>query len=283
MTLTVATCQFPVSADPRRNGAHIRAFVAEAAAQGAEIVHFGECALSGYCRANFPSWDGYDWTDLRREMRQVMDTCRRHGVWGVIGGSHRLTGGNHPHNSVYVVTPEGRIADRYDKRRCSVGDLTCHTPGDHPVIFDVKGIRCGILICMEEKFPDLWQEYSDAGVTLVFHSTSGSLTARADTDWTAMARILAQANAQQHQLFISQASWCPSFQEFPSLWVERGGHAVHHCTRHVPGLMLNRIPDDAGADAYSRMVRQFRAGARSGALYTDHYRDDPRSRDRTAI
>lgn len=283
MTLTVATCQFSVSADPRRNGADIRALIAEAAAQGAEIVHFGECALSGYCRANFPNWDGYDWASLRQEMEQVMETCHHHRIWTVIGSSHPLTSGSHPHNSVYIVSPEGRIADRYDKRRCSVGDLTCYTPGDYPVIFTVNGIRCGVLVCMEERFPELWQAYADEDVTLVFHSTSGSLTAREDTDWTVMSGILAQANAQQHQLFVSQASWCPAFQEFPSLWVERGGHTVRRSQRHVPGLMLNRIPDDAGKDDHSRMVRRFRAEARSGALYADHYRDDPRSRDRTAL
>ncbi|WP_109110320.1 carbon-nitrogen hydrolase family protein [Azospirillum sp. TSO35-2] len=283
MALTVATCQFSVSADPRTNGAEIRRFIGEAAAQGANIVHVGECALSGYCRSNFPSWEGYNWLALRDEAQRVMDACSHHGIWAVVGSSHPLSNTNHPHNSVYIVTPDGRLADRYDKRRCSPGDLTCYTPGDHPVVFEVKGVRCGVLVCMEERFPDLWQAYANDGVTLVFHSTSGSLTAAADTDWTGMTGILARANAQHHQLFISQASWCPPFQEFPSLWVERGGHAFRQCDRHVAGMMLNRIPDDAEKDGFYGMVRRFRAEARSGALYAGHRCDDPRSRDRTTL
>jgi deaminated glutathione amidase len=281
--MTVATCQFAVSGDPRLNGETMRGFIGEAAAKGADVVHFSECALSGYCRPNFPTWDGYDWDALRTEAIAVMDACRLHRIWAVVGSSHRLTGENFPHNSVYVITPDGEIADRYDKRRCSMGDLTCYTPGDHPVAFEVNGVRCGIVICMEERAPELWQAYADDGVNLIFHSTSGGLNATADTKFTEMSFFLARANAQQYQVFVSQASWCPPFQEFPSLWVERGGHIVRHCERHVPGMMLHSVPNDPEGDEFYAMVRRFRATARDGSVYRDYLRHDSRSTDRTSL
>ncbi len=46
--LKVATCQFPVSGDIKSNADYIKRFIAEAAANKADIVHFSEAALTGY-------------------------------------------------------------------------------------------------------------------------------------------------------------------------------------------------------------------------------------------
>jgi predicted amidohydrolase len=280
--LTVATCQIAVSADPAANGTAIRQMIGQAAVHGADVVHVGECALCGYCRMNFKSWDGYDWDTLRAATLAVLEACRAHGIWGIIGCSHGLTAPNFPHNSVYVIRPDGTIADRYDKRRCSGGDVTCYTPGDHPVTLEVKGVRCGVAICLEENFPDLWQAYADDGVTLVFHSTSVRVNDPDDSIASDRTRFLAQANAEQYQLFISAAGWCPSGRPHPGLWVSRRGIIDGQSYQPVPGLILNSIPDDEEKDAFFAMVRRFRASARDGSYYRDHMRTDPRSSDRTS-
>lgn len=46
--LMVATCQFPVSGDIAANAEWVRRQMREAAEQEADVVHFPECALSGY-------------------------------------------------------------------------------------------------------------------------------------------------------------------------------------------------------------------------------------------
>ena len=33
----------------------------QAAASGADLVHFSECALSGYAGVEFASFEGFDW------------------------------------------------------------------------------------------------------------------------------------------------------------------------------------------------------------------------------
>jgi hypothetical protein len=50
-TLRLATCQFPVSADVRANGEWDRTQMRQAGALGADLIHFPECALSGYAGA----------------------------------------------------------------------------------------------------------------------------------------------------------------------------------------------------------------------------------------
>jgi predicted amidohydrolase len=63
MKLRVATCQFAETWKPRHNAAIIRHYMAAAKRKDADIVHFHECALSGY--AGEITSPGYDWEGLR--------------------------------------------------------------------------------------------------------------------------------------------------------------------------------------------------------------------------
>ena len=160
-TLRVATCQFPVSASIDRNLEYVCRQTAEAAAAGAQLVHFPEAALSGYAGVNLDDWAGFDWDRLRTATEAAQ--ARRWGVWLVVGSAHPLSLGCLPHNAVYVFGPDGAMVDRYDKRFCTGQDLKYYTPGDHFVVFDASGVRCGVLICHDFRYPELYREYYRLG------------------------------------------------------------------------------------------------------------------------
>jgi deaminated glutathione amidase len=54
--LTIATCQFPVSADITANLRHIKRQMDLASQRGARVAHFPEGALSGYAGTDFPTF-----------------------------------------------------------------------------------------------------------------------------------------------------------------------------------------------------------------------------------
>src|SRR3954469_9920401 len=138
-TLRLATCQFPVSADVKDNGNWVRTQMRQACDRGADLIHFPECALSGYAGVDLPSIEDLDWEALHRETEAVLALARELGVWVVLGSTHRLSGDHRPHNCLYVIGPEGTVVDRYDKRFCTAGDLKHYSPGDHFVTFEVHG------------------------------------------------------------------------------------------------------------------------------------------------
>jgi predicted amidohydrolase len=37
-------------------------------------------------------------------------------------------------------------------------------------VFEIRGVRCGVLICHEYRYPELYRQYKRADVELVFHS-----------------------------------------------------------------------------------------------------------------
>jgi hypothetical protein len=168
--LTIATCQFPVSADIAANLGFARRQLSLASQRGARVAHFPEGALSGYAGPDFETFAGFDWKLLRDAVGDIAGCCRRLVIWAVIGSSHRLSDGHKPHNSLYVINDSGAIVERYDKRFCSgdpggqSGDLVHYSPGSHFSVWEIDGITCGALICYDYRYPELYREYRKRGV-----------------------------------------------------------------------------------------------------------------------
>lgn len=176
MKLKVATSQFPTSAEIGKNLQYILRQIHEAKDRGAEVVHFPEACLSGYVDHDFTSYRGFNWRQLAESTPQVLDLANELQIWVILGSTHRLSGKNKPHNSVYIVNDRGQLIDRYDKMFCAgdrsgkTGELAHYSPGNHFSVFNIKGIRCGVLICHEYRYPELYREYKRKGVQLMFHS-----------------------------------------------------------------------------------------------------------------
>ncbi|MHC4483489.1 MAG: carbon-nitrogen hydrolase family protein, partial [Planctomycetota bacterium] len=168
--LKVATCQFAVSGSIQRNFRQICEFLHKARRAKADIVHFPECALSGYAGADLKTPEELNWQLLREETEKIMTLAKKLGLWVVLGGTHRLTEPNKPHNSLYLINPKGRIANRYDKRFCTPRDLQHYTPGNRFVNFTVNGIKCSLLICFDARFPELYRQLYKQGVYCVLQS-----------------------------------------------------------------------------------------------------------------
>jgi predicted amidohydrolase len=153
--------------------------------RGARLAHFSEACVSGYLGVEVDSGDRLDWDAVRGAMESIMRLAAELELWVVIGCNHRLSGSHRPHNSLYVIDPSGRIVDRYDKMFCTgkvgstPGDLDFYSPGSRLVTFEVRGIKCGLQICHDFRYQELYREYKKRGVQLVFHSYhNGGMTLR---------------------------------------------------------------------------------------------------------
>jgi predicted amidohydrolase len=306
--VTVATCQFPVSADVRSNLRYVLRQIRVAHGQGADVAHFPEGALSGYAGTDFESFEDFDWDGLLAATKSVAGMARQLGMWVVLGSAHRLGSGHKPHNSLYVINDSGEIIDRYDKRFCGgdpdgqTGDLAHYTPGDHPSVWELRGIRCGALVCYDFRFPELYREYKREGVDLVFHSFHAANMPR---DKVA---AIGEAIGLEHERFNPAASFtypgiampaamttaaacnhvwisCPNSSAPESLWpsflVRADGITIGRLRRNASGVLVSTV--DTGQDLYDSTVawrdRAMRGLLHSGTLSSD----DPRSLDRTVL
>jgi predicted amidohydrolase len=273
--LKVATCQFAVGRSVRRNSREICELLHRAKKGKADIVHFSECALSGYVGTDFPNFEGYDWRLLKEETEKIMALAAKLRLWIVLGSTHRLTGPNMPHNSLYLINPDGKITGRYDKRFCTPGDLRRLTPGNRFVNFTINGVKCSLLICFDLRFPELYRELYKQGVNCIFQSFYNARQ-KGPSVHTHIMRQTMQCHAATNYTWVSMSNSSGYYSPYPSCFIQPDGRIVRQLKANRPGLMVNTV--DLSRKFYDPMA-DFRDMAISGRLNNGRqFIDDLRSR-----
>ena len=138
---------------------------------------------------------------------QLLDSlcqwCRDHFCWSV-AGSLPWKEEEKLFNRSWVITDAGTTAGFYDKMH--LFSLTHEneliTPGISPLIFEMNGITCAVIICYDLRFPELARALTLAGVELLF--VVAQWPQRRIDAW----KILLQAAAVENQLFVVGCNRC---------------------------------------------------------------------------
>ncbi len=271
--IRVAVAQSSITADPRVNGETIRSVMRQAAAQGSRVVQFPEGALSGYAKEQIHSWEGVDWVAIDDEIDRVCALAGELGVWVLLGSAHRLSAPHRPHNSMYVISDDGAIVDRYDKRMCSNTEINdFYSPGCEAVVFEVDGLRFGVAVCIEVNFPELFAEYERARVDCVLLSAYP-----VDSIFATKAR----AHAAINNYWIGLSAPAETRELFPSGLIGPDGSCVAGVSPEYDFVVGDIDTADPSFHVALDLARPWRAQARLGDIYAGTSVDDPRSRERT--
>ncbi len=276
--MRIASCQFPVSSDVKENYRWIKSQILEAKLKKADIVHFPECALSGYPGSDMTSLDNFDWDELFRATDSVMALAKELKISVLLGSMHRLSGSNKPHNSLYLINSEGEIADRYDKRFCTGGDLKYFSPGDHFVTFNINGVKCGLLICYDIRFPELYRQYRKSGADVIFQSFYNARQKKGSIHPVIM-HITAQAMAGINYFYMSLTN-SSATESWPCYFITPDGLVQNKLSDNVPGILISDL--DISKQYYDAS-KPFRSDAIDGKLNSGECVQDPRSVDRKSL
>ncbi|NQU51277.1 MAG: carbon-nitrogen hydrolase family protein [Bacteroidetes bacterium] len=237
--MVVAACQFPVLAKIEENYNWIKNQIIEAKLKKSDIVQFAECALSGYPGSDLKTLENFDWNMLYEKTDSILSLAKQLKIWVVLGSIHRLSEGIKPHNSLYVINSEGEIVDRYDKRFCTSGDLNHFSPGNHFVNFQLNGVKCGLLICYDVRFPELYREYKKLDTDLIFHSFYNAHQKKGSIHPVIMP-ITSQARAATNYFYISLTN--SSAQEsWPCHFITPNGLIQNKLPENEPGILLSKV------------------------------------------
>jgi predicted amidohydrolase len=247
-TLKVGTCQFPVSSDIGSNAGYIKKFIREAAANNADIIQFCEAALTGYPGADLSSFKGFDWQRLRAETYQIMALARECNIWVLLGSAHYISEDEKPTNCLYIISNEGQIVDRYDKCMLTGGDLDAYTPGNHLVTIDLKGFKCGFLICYDICYPEMYNIYRHKGVKLMFHSFYNARRKAKDI-LDEIKPAWARVRAADNRMWVICSNSSGHHSSWPSSIARPDGSLVL-LKRGVPGILYRTFPDKEVTDEF---------------------------------
>ena len=130
---------------------------------------------------------------------QVAEACRQIGVYGIVGTAWRE--GEKLFNSALIIAPTGKVIERYDKIQ-----LAERWPqaGDHLSVFKVDGVPCSVIICHDERYPELVRLPVLAGAKVVFYVSHES--GLRDEHKLNPYRAQIQARAVENNVYVVQAN-----------------------------------------------------------------------------
>lgn len=163
--------------DPAANLAVTEALVREAAAGGAALAMTPECT-------NIVTSDRARQRELLVEEAADPTLARLRGVAGELGiwlliGSLCLKGGGADGrlvNRSLLLGPDGAVRARYDKIHMfdvaleggeSYRESAAFRPGDRAVATEAAGLRLGMTVCYDLRFPRLYRDLAQAGAEIL--------------------------------------------------------------------------------------------------------------------
>ncbi len=281
--VVLATCQFCIQKRVEHNLRSVTSQMKQAKEKGAHLVHFSEACLSGYLGVELKSAHEINWDAVAECLREIMLLAKKLRLWVVIGCNHRLSGKHKPHNSLYVINNRGELVNRYDKMFCtgidenSEDDLRHYSSGEAFITFKVRNVTCGLLICHDFRYPELFREYKKRKVQLMLVSFHNAGMKRKGYQANVPATL--EAAAASNYFAVSATNSTRPYA-WPSFVVNPAGVMISRARPHRPDVLINTI--DTNERLFDASVA-WRDRCMRGIYHSGTLVRDKRSRNRKSL
>jgi len=199
--LRVAAVQLRSKPDIHANVARIRQILAECAAQKVQVAAFPECAVSGYFGSYILSLSA---EQIFAAGREIAAACREHKIAAVVGTPELRDG--KMFNTALIINAEGEIIARYDKAQPVGWDREWNClPGTGPSpVFTVGPARASVIVCHDNRFPELARLPVLAGSRVIFYISSEAFISKESK--MGPYRAQAQAIAVENRVYLVHAN-----------------------------------------------------------------------------
>jgi len=152
--------------------------------------------------------------------------AHRHNAW-VLAGSIIEDAGHALYNTSVLLNRRGDVVATYRKIHLFeaalengqiIRESETYNAGTEPVMAELEGWQCGMAICYDLRFPELFRHYSNDGAHLFF--VPSNFTQRTGKDHWA---VLLRARAIENQCFVVAPDQCGTN---PHTGVESHGHSM---------------------------------------------------------
>ncbi|MFZ5550666.1 MAG: carbon-nitrogen hydrolase family protein [Pseudomonadota bacterium] len=212
--MKIAAVQMVSTPDVGRNLADAGRLVAQAAEAGARLVALPEY----FCLMGQRDDDKLAIAEADGDgpiQAFLAETARRHGLW-LVGGTLpiRAVAKDRVRNACCVYGPDGNRVARYDKihlfafdngrERYDEGRVL--EAGSEPVTFDAGGLRVGLSVCYDLRFPELYRALMRPAACDLLVVPAAFTYTTGQAHWELLLRARAVEN-QCHVLASAQGGW----------------------------------------------------------------------------
>jgi predicted amidohydrolase len=143
----------------------------EAATEGAELVIFPECALTGYCFDSLQEAEPFAEPADGQSVEALARACGEAGVHAVVGFIEKEGGAYY--NAAMLVGPDGLVGTYRKVHLPFIGVDRFLTPGDRAFkVFDLPLGKVGVIICYDVSFPESARALKLLGAEIVVLPTN---------------------------------------------------------------------------------------------------------------
>lgn len=235
--LTVGAFQFRGSGDPERNLAALERGMKEASKRGVRLLATQECALCGYPPNEVESPKAINWLGQAKALRELRELAGELHLFVVVGMATRSREG--VRNSVRLVTPAGDIRAPYHKRALYGWDSDNFRRGAGAGgVHLVDGIRVGLRICYEVRFPEYFRELFNRRVELAVLSSAdvGEVPQKYD-----VMRAHLVTRASENGMYVLAANSSSGPQLSPTCLIDPDGREVGRAPKNKEALMVGEV------------------------------------------
>lgn len=140
--------------------------VEAAADEGVHLVVFPECALTGYCFESLEEARPHGQTIPGPATEAFTAVCQQRQIYAMFGMLETADDGFY--NASVLVGPEGVVGTYRKVHLPFLGVDRFTTPGGNPFrVYDIGGLRVGMIICYDGSFPEATRVMTLDGADLV--------------------------------------------------------------------------------------------------------------------
>ena len=223
----------------------MKRLMAEASAQGAEIVCFPEAYLPGLRGQDFEVF-AFDPAQQERALQTVAQWARAHSV-AVIVGTERFADAGRQIAS-YVIDSRGETLGYQTKNQIDPSEDRFYVPGDTRRLFEVNGVKLGVVICHEGwRYPETVRWAAVRGAKIVFHPqhTGNTRAGVRLTEWGAASSPYYEKamllRSRENTIYFASVNYALRFQESATSLIAPSGQCQAYLPYGQEGVLVQEI------------------------------------------
>ena len=239
MPLTIALAQVEGSPVPAENLALAKELVAEAAAEKAGLIVLPEMFMALPKKGR--SLDEVAEPLEGAFVQSLAQFAEQNGIHVVSGFWESAPGDRRVHNTAVILSSEGKLLDCYRKVHLfdalSIKESDRMIPGNAiPPIFTIKGVRIGLAICYDLRFPELFRNLALRRADLIVLPSAWYAGPLKEEHWL----TLLKARAIENTVYMAGANLTGGSFSGRSAIVDPFGVPIA-TGGESPGLVIGRI------------------------------------------
>ena len=219
--------------------------MAEASAQGAEIVCFPEAYLPGLRGQDFEVFS-FERAQQERVLRVVGEWARAYAVATIVG-MERVTDAGRQIAAV-VMDARGQVQGCQTKNQLDPSEDRFYVPGTTRQLFAVNGTRFGVAICHEGwRYPETVRWAAVRGAKIVFHPqlTGSDREGVRPTQWGAAGGAYYEKammmRSIENAIYFASVNYGVRFQESATSLIAPSGRCQAYLPYGQEGVLVQRI------------------------------------------